>query len=92
VDILCLMSAAEEREPKILSINHLSKTPSDASIRQQRSVLVFGGPMKRAILSAVIFFLAAATLHAQSIVGIWQGTLSITTVVIVDHIDPPTPN
>lgn len=33
--------------------------------------------MKRAILAAVI--LAAATLHAQSIAGTWQGTLAIAT-------------
>src|SRR5580692_357269 len=38
------------------------------------------GPMKRAVLAAAIFFLvAAAALHAQSIVGTWQGTLTVTT-------------
>jgi len=33
--------------------------------------------MKRALLSAAAFIFAAAALHAQSIAGTWQGTLSI---------------
>jgi bla regulator protein blaR1 len=37
------------------------------------------GPMKRAVLAAAIFFLVAAALHAQSIVGTWQGILPVTT-------------
>jgi uncharacterized protein (TIGR03435 family) len=63
---------------KALSINHPGKTLSGASIWQQRSVLIFGSPMKPAIFAAA-FILLAATLQAQSIAGTWQGTLIIPT-------------